>query len=95
MKHLDMNPKFSMIDFATPSADVSAFCRAILSNIIPNGFWGEAEEGTSNKRAIMRYVDQFIKVRRYENLTLHAIFQGLKVSFDFQGLKVPLQLIGS
>ncbi|KAL9603334.1 MAG: hypothetical protein Q9219_001196 [cf. Caloplaca sp. 3 TL-2023] len=74
---LDESP---IIDFATPFSDVSAFCRAVLANIIPNDVWGSGLDGTYNKRAFMYNVDRFIRLRRFESLTLHAVIQGLKIS---------------
>lgn len=75
------------MEFATPSSAVSAFCRAIISNIIPNHFWGEGEDGEMNKCAIMRYIDQFITMRRFENLSLHVVSQGLKATFEIHYLR--------
>ena len=64
---------------ATPAACVSAFCRAALSRILPNELWGCGEEGQENLSIIMKSVDQFVTCRRYENMTLHSVCQGLKV----------------
>ncbi|KAF2112365.1 hypothetical protein BDV96DRAFT_159642 [Lophiotrema nucula] len=36
-------------DMACPAAHVSAFCRAVIARVIPNGFWGNDQ----NKRIIM------------------------------------------
>ena len=69
--------KQSIMDFATPAADVSAFCRAVLSNVVPNEFWGSAED--YNKRTVMRNVDRFVTMRRFESLSLHEVVQGVKV----------------
>lgn len=62
-------------DLACPAAHVSAFCRATISNVVPNDFWG----GDHNRRMIMKSVDQFIQLRKFESLTLHQVTQGLQV----------------
>lgn len=60
---------------ACPTAHVSAFCRAVIAKVIPNGFWGDEH----NKRIIMSWIDQFIQLRRFETLSLHQVTQKLQV----------------
>lgn len=79
----------SMIDFATPAADVSAFCRAVLCNLIPNGFWGVGNGADANQKVIMHHVDRFIHLRRFENLSLHLVSQKLQVGGSSPCLKRP------
>lgn len=69
----------SLIDLATPHSDVSACCRAVISAVIPFDFWGKGKTGKANQEVIMRQVDRFIRLRRFESMTLHAVSQGLKV----------------
>ncbi|KAI4225667.1 MAG: hypothetical protein L6R36_003747 [Xanthoria steineri] len=69
-----------LIEHATPISDLSAFCRAVMSRIIPDDFWGREEDGEHNKKVILSRVDQFIGLRRFESLTLHAVSQDLKIS---------------
>ncbi|KAI4161815.1 MAG: hypothetical protein LQ342_004506 [Letrouitia transgressa] len=45
--------KGELVDSATPSANVSAFCRAVLFKLIPDGFWGNGPDGVENKRVVM------------------------------------------
>jgi telomerase reverse transcriptase len=71
--------KSSLMDYATPTAHVSAFCRSVLSTLIPNGFWGEDDTQTSNKDLFMKVVDRFITLRRFETVSLHDAVQGMKV----------------
>lgn len=70
----------SFTSLATPHSDVSAFCRAVLTNVIPNRLWGDSAQGLENKIVVMRHVDKFIRLRRFENMTLHTVCQGLKVT---------------
>lgn len=84
-----LNPEGSFTDLATPTADVSAFCRAVLLNLIPRSFWGTNEEGRQNQSIVMLQVDRFVCLRRFEAMTLHAVFQKLKVS-EHAHLRVKL-----
>lgn len=72
--------KVSMIDHSTPIAQVSAFCRAVLSSIIPSGFWGTGESQVHNQQVFLRNVDRFIQLRRVESFTLHEVLQGIKIT---------------
>ena len=71
--------KAHLVSLATPHSDVSAFCQGVLSNLIPNRFWGDGNQGNKNKKVVMRNVDHFIRLRRFESQSLHTVFQGLKV----------------
>ncbi|KAL8867135.1 MAG: hypothetical protein Q9174_005857 [Haloplaca sp. 1 TL-2023] len=77
-----------LVEFATPHAKVSAFCRAVISNLVPDDFWGQGAEGRCNKDVIMRKVNQFVCMRRFESLNLHVIQQDLKIS-SMQWLAPP------
>lgn len=75
----DVIQKTSIVAFATSTSDVSAFCRAAISKLVPDRFWGEKEEGTENKATVMQNIDRFVQLRRFENVSLHLVSQGLKV----------------
>lgn len=64
-------------DFAASSGEASGFVRAVIGRIIPNEFFGS--RGSLNKDCLMRTVDRFLKLRRFESLSLHEALQGLKV----------------
>jgi telomerase reverse transcriptase len=72
--------KKCFMDYATPSSSVSAFCRAVLCKVVPNAFFGVGEGGNDNRRLIMKQVDWFIRMSRFESLSLHEVCKGLKVS---------------
>ena len=72
-------PQCSITELASPARRVSAFCQAVLSKIIPDAFWGDGDVLKHNKRAILRKVDHFVKLRRFETMSLHEILQNLKV----------------
>lgn len=78
-QHAASDAKSSFFDLATPHANVSAFCRATISDLIPNGFWGEGDLGRENRRSIMHNVDRFVRLRRFEPMSLHVVSQNLKV----------------
>lgn len=73
----------ALVDLATPTSHVSAFCQAVLSKIIPDQFWGVEEAQKHNKAMVMRKVDHFIKLRRFETVSLHEMLQGVKVTPPF------------
>lgn len=91
--HHPLMPQFdSLAELACPNAHVSAFCQSVLSRIIPDGFWGEGDTMEHNKKAILRKVDHFIKLRRFETMSLHEIIQDLKASIPYgdPNLEPPL-----
>lgn len=69
----------NVVELACSTAHVSAFCQAVLPKIIPDGFWGEGDTMDHNKKLVLRKVDHFIKLRRFETMSLHEIIQGFKV----------------
>lgn len=71
--------KDSIMDLASPSANVSAFCRAVLGRVIPDEFLGIGEDQRHNKQVLMKNVDRFVDLRRFETLSLHDVMQGMKV----------------
>ncbi|KAG5987159.1 hypothetical protein E4U43_005206, partial [Claviceps pusilla] len=73
------DPIEAFVDLATSQSQVSSFCQAVLSRIVPNDFWGQGENMMHNKTAVLRQVDRFIRLRRFESISLHEIMQGLRV----------------
>lgn len=69
----------SLTDYATPASSVSAFCRAVFQKLIPRQFLGVGPEGVWNFGLVLRNIDRFIKLRRFESLTLHQVCEGIKV----------------
>lgn len=70
----------SIVELATAPSQVSAFCQAVLCKVIPSDFWGEGDTRQHNMTVFLRTVDHFIKLRRFESMSLHEISQDLKVS---------------
>lgn len=69
----------STASLATPHAQVSSFCRAAFVHVFPGQLWGEGGLGRANRAVILRNIDRFIHLRRYESLALHDMLQGIKV----------------
>ncbi|KAM5471139.1 Telomerase reverse transcriptase [Microsporum audouinii] len=76
---IDAAGKVTMTDYATPTHAVSAFCRAVLQKVIPYEMYGCGEDGVRNRNIVMRNVDRFLSLRRFETLSLHEVVQGLKI----------------
>ena len=66
-------------ELASSRADVSAFCKAAILRVFPEDFWGSRNVRLHNKRLILQGVDRFVRLRRYESLSLHDVQQGIKV----------------
>ncbi|KAK7416023.1 Telomerase reverse transcriptase [Neonectria punicea] len=47
--------------------------------MIPNEFWGDGETRSHNKSKILLKIDHFVKLRRFETMSLHEISQNLKI----------------
>jgi telomerase reverse transcriptase len=69
------------MDHATPTANVSALCRAVFSNLIADEFGGVGDSQKHNRDVFMTTIDQFVRLRRFESLTLHEAIQKMRVSF--------------
>jgi telomerase reverse transcriptase len=82
----------SLTDLATPVHAVSAFCQAILTRIIPHEFWGDKERESHNLELVMKKVDHFVRLLRFESMSLLEVREGLKMA-DMTWL-VPPQLRG-
>ncbi|EED18804.1 telomerase reverse transcriptase, putative [Talaromyces stipitatus ATCC 10500] len=72
--------EFCLLGYATPTSSVSAFCRATLRKLIPREFFGEGQDGISNERKLMHQVDRFIRISRFESLSLHEACNGFKIT---------------
>lgn len=66
--------KPSIFEQASSVAQVSAFCRTVVTKVIPAALWGQ-----QNTQIVMRHIDRFLRLRRYESLSVHDILQGIQV----------------
>ncbi|KAI9836504.1 MAG: hypothetical protein M1838_005015 [Thelocarpon superellum] len=69
----------STLMLATPAVRVSAFCRAVLSRIIPRELWGCEQSCEEHWDLMRRNVHRFVTLRRFESPTLHDVLQGFKI----------------
>lgn len=69
----------SLVEASTPESQVSAFCRAVLNNILPNDFLGDGQDGKHNRAALMSSVDEFVYCKKFDNLTLQTVAGNIKV----------------
>ncbi|KAG2412542.1 hypothetical protein HFD88_010099 [Aspergillus terreus] len=72
--------KISLTDYATRPSAVSAFCRAVLRKLIPPQFYGTGRDKTCNRDILMKHVDRFVRMRRFESLSIHEVCKGIKVA---------------
>ncbi|CZR51337.1 related to telomerase reverse transcriptase [Phialocephala subalpina] len=72
--------KSSMMDHATPTAMVSAFCRAVLARLVPLGFWGTGDIAKQNQKAFEQNINTYVHLQRFANFSLHHVTQGIKIS---------------
>lgn len=70
----------NVLSLATPSAQVSAWCQSVVNKVFPSTCWGSDDIGHHNKSVMMRNVDRFVKMGRYESMTLHDVLQDISVS---------------
>ncbi|GAB7337712.1 hypothetical protein MBLNU457_g2995t1 [Dothideomycetes sp. NU457] len=65
---------------ASSATSVSAFSRAVINHVFPTRLWGDGAEGLSNRGHIMAAIDKFVKLQRYESMSLHDVMQNIKIS---------------
>lgn len=80
--------KSTLMDHASSGADVSAFCHAVLRNIVPHEFWGTGDVQVHNEGIFQKNVDNFIRLRRFEAFSLHEVTQGFKIA-EIEWLEAP------
>ncbi|KAG5520077.1 hypothetical protein PMAC_001153 [Pneumocystis sp. 'macacae'] len=76
--HLNIRNTQMDVDFigmTTPYSHVSRFLIAIIKKIIPKGFYGS----DSNFENILDSINTFVRMRRFESISLHSLMHSLKV----------------
>ncbi|CAI6095587.1 unnamed protein product [Clonostachys chloroleuca] len=81
--HSDMPSYNTLVELACPIGNVSAYCQAVLAKIVPDRFWGEGDTMVHNKRMFRSKVDHFIRLRRFEVMSLHEVVQDLKANIPW------------
>lgn len=72
----------SLTELACSLQSVSAFCRAIVTKVIPSEAWGVGEAKSHNEQVIMHHTDQFVRMRKFESPTLLEVVESIKVSMQ-------------
>ncbi|KAH8199578.1 hypothetical protein TruAng_006275 [Truncatella angustata] len=67
------NQACSITSMATQSANVSAFCQAVVLKVVPRDLFGHEGTQKHNQDMLFRRIDQFIRLRRFESMSLHEI----------------------
>ncbi|EXJ61309.1 uncharacterized protein A1O5_11866 [Cladophialophora psammophila CBS 110553] len=70
----------SFLQHSTPVARVSAFCRSVISHLLPRHAFGSGLEGEVNHGVMMKKIDEFIRMRRFESMSLHQAVQGIHIT---------------
>ncbi|KAK4951839.1 Telomerase reverse transcriptase [Elasticomyces elasticus] len=70
----DQTTNSGSIRYASTPAEVSSFCRAVVLQVFPLALWG-----ADNRMILLRSIDSFVRLRRYETLSIHDILQDLKI----------------
>lgn len=73
------DPDLSFLEYATPTPQVSAFCRAVLWSVLPKNAFGEGDDGRHNWPIMMSNVDLFVRKRRFETMSLDQVCQRLRL----------------
>ena len=76
------------IHAASTAAKVSAYCRAAVIKVFPRETWGYGVNGYANQRLVLLCVDRFVRLRRYESMSLHDVLHLMKIR-DVQWLTTP------
>ncbi|GAA5841755.1 hypothetical protein JCM5353_007420 [Sporobolomyces roseus] len=72
-KEKDTKPKLS--EYACTPYEVESYVQAVVRDVIPRAFWGSE----SNAKLIMKQISQFLRMRRFETISLHSLFQGFSL----------------
>lgn len=78
----------SFLPHSTPPEMVSMFCRSVIAKLLPKNALGTGSDGVHNLQIIMRRIDHFIKLRRFETLSLHQVMQGIRQK-SIEWLRAP------
>ncbi|KIX93323.1 uncharacterized protein Z520_10966 [Fonsecaea multimorphosa CBS 102226] len=70
----------SFLPHSTPVARVSAFCRSVISHLLPRHTFGSGPGGQRNHEMMMNKIDEFVRMRRFETMSLHEAVQGIHVT---------------
>ncbi|CEQ41347.1 SPOSA6832_03072 [Sporobolomyces salmonicolor] len=70
--HEKVQAKPKLAGYACLSYEVERYVQAVVQEVIPRDFWGSA----ANFKLVQKNIATFLRLRRYETLSIHAILQG-------------------
>ncbi|GAA5865197.1 hypothetical protein JCM1840_003940 [Sporobolomyces johnsonii] len=73
--HEKAQAKPRLAEYACLSYEVERYVQAVVQDVIPRDFWGS----TANFKLVQKHITAFLRLRRYESLSTHAILQGFAV----------------
>ncbi|KAK6429339.1 Telomerase reverse transcriptase [Oleoguttula sp. CCFEE 5521] len=73
---------------ASRSQQVAAFCKAVVQRVFPARSFGREDWRTGNADLVLKHVDRFVRLGRYETQGLHDVVQGLRIQ-DIEWLLPP------
>ncbi|GAA6017246.1 hypothetical protein JCM11491_001868 [Sporobolomyces phaffii] len=66
----DKKPKLA--EYACTPYEVESYVQAVVGDVIPRAFWGSDR----NAKLISKQISQFLRMRRFETISLHSLLQG-------------------
>lgn len=77
--HEQYDSETSFLPHATPLEMVSTFCRSVIARLLPQNALGTGSDGEHNMQIMLQRIDQFVRLRRFETMSLHQVMQGMRV----------------
>ena len=90
IKGSEQSTELSFLSHATPISQTSAFCRSVLLELLPRDCFGRGADGEHNQRLLLRHVDRFVKMRRFETMNVHEVCHCLRIR-NVSWLQLPKQ----
>ncbi|GAA5915420.1 hypothetical protein JCM6882_001418 [Rhodosporidiobolus microsporus] len=72
-EQVDKKPKLA--EYACSFYEVESYVLNVVEQVIPRALWGS----TANAKLIKSHVSSFIRLRRFESTSLHALLQGFAI----------------
>jgi len=78
----------STLCYASTSVQVSSFCKAVFRRVFPADFFDSPGGDSHNMGLISASINRFVRLRRYETLSLHDLMHGLRIK-DVAWMEAP------
>ncbi|GAA5851509.1 hypothetical protein JCM8547_001116 [Rhodosporidiobolus lusitaniae] len=72
-KYTEKKPRLA--EYACSFCEVESFVRNVVEQVIPRAFWGSV----ANYQLIQSQIASFIRLRRFESTSVHALLQGFSI----------------